>query len=80
MNLLKYTREEIKKLVDDGIIKQTNLKHYDICKEIQQGNKTQGRIAQEFNFSETKTIRNINKSKCPDCHFPIGNSRKNILK
>lgn len=80
MNILKYSREQVKQFIDDGIMKPENLRHYDICKEIEAGKKTQGRLAQEFEISETKTIRNINKTKCPSCHFPMGNSRKNILK
>jgi len=77
-NILTYTREKIKDLIAEGLARPEELKHYDICKEI--GKKTQSRIASDYGYEETKTIRYINKTKCPECHFPMGNPKQNILK
>lgn len=80
MSILSWTRGQIVALVQDGLTREESIKHYDICKEIKEGKKTQGRIAEEFNIPDTRVIRHINKKKCPECHFPLGNPTKNILK
>lgn len=80
MSLLTYTRKELEYLVEIGKKTPADLKHYDVCAEIAKAEKTQSRLAFEFKYQETKSIRVINKKKCPECHFPMGHPRKNILK
>lgn len=41
MSLLSYSREQIKKFVDDGICPVETLRDYDICKAIASGEKVQ---------------------------------------
>jgi len=67
MIITNLSREEVKKLMDDGWLNKKALNHYDVCKAIAQG-KTQSQIAEEFNYSETKSIRWIKQHKCPDCN------------
>lgn len=66
MNILKYSKEEILRRVNEGEMRKENLKHYDICKELEKGG-TAVAIAEKFNMSEERSIRYIKKKKCPDC-------------
>lgn len=64
--ILDFTRDQIKKLVENGMLNKKSLRHYDVCKAIAEG-KTQEQIAEELNYSETKSIRYIKAHKCKDC-------------
>lgn len=66
MKITNLSREEVKKLIDDGWLNKKALNHFDVCKAIAQG-KTQSQIAEEFHYSETKSIRWIKQHKCPEC-------------
>jgi len=67
MSLLDYSIEEVRKRVEAGELNKKAVLHYEVCKAIAQG-KTQSKIAEEFNYSETKSIRWIKQHKCPDCN------------
>lgn len=41
MNIKKYTREQIKELVNDGICPLETLNHYDVIKALSAGEKIQ---------------------------------------
>lgn len=66
MTILSLSRDEVKRLVDQGWLNKKALNHYDVCKAIAEG-KTQSMIAEEFNYSETKSIRWIKQHKCKGC-------------
>ncbi len=67
MSLLNHKREEIQKMVDDGMMRPESLKHYDLCKAMAQG-MTQEQAAEKFNFTDDRYIRRIKRKKCPDCN------------
>lgn len=65
-SILNRTREEIQALVDDGLLKKETLKHYDICKAMAQG-MTQEKATEVFGLTDDRYVRQIKKTKCPDC-------------
>lgn len=67
MNVLSRTREEVQKLVEDGWISKSMLKHYDLCKAIASG-MTQEQAADKFNLTDDRYVRKIKSKKCPDCN------------
>jgi uncharacterized protein YihD (DUF1040 family) len=67
MNILSLSRNEVVAFVESGFMKDADLKHYDICKELAAG-KTQEKIAEQFNLTDDSYVRKIKKRKCPDCY------------
>lgn len=66
MNLLSLSREQVKDMVDSGLMKKENLRHYDLCKAMAQG-MTQEKAAEAFNLTDDRYVRKIKSKKCPDC-------------
>jgi hypothetical protein len=66
MNLLKYSREEILRRVNEGELSKENLRHYDLCKAMSQG-MTQEKAAEAFNLTDDRYVRRIKYKKCRDC-------------
>lgn len=65
-SILEMTREEAEALGRIGFTHKAGL-HYDVCRALADG-KTQQQVAEEFNLSETKSVRLIKTKKCPECH------------
>ena len=66
MNILNFTRDEIKAMSDSGMMNKKSPLHYDVCKEISNG-VPYSQIADKFNFAEVKLVSYIKEKKCPDC-------------
>ncbi len=66
MNILSLSRSEVVAFVDSGFMRPENIKHYDICTELASG-KTQNEIAQKFNLGDSRRVRKIKETKCPEC-------------
>lgn len=66
MNILSLSREEVQHFIATGMFRPESLKHYDICRALQSG-KTQNAVAQEFDLSDSRTVRFIKEKKCPEC-------------
>ena len=69
MSLLDYSRKQIEDLVNAGLLRRENLKHYDLCKAMAQG-LTQEAAAEKFNLTDDRYVRMIKSKKCPDCNKP----------
>lgn len=66
MNILSLSRSEVVAFVDSGMMRPENIKHYDICKAIAEGQK-QNDIADTFNIPDVRLVKYIKSRKCPDC-------------
>jgi hypothetical protein len=66
MNILSLSRDQVKDMVDSGLMKKENLRHYDLCKAMAQG-MTQEKAAEVFNLTDDRYVRKIKSKKCPDC-------------
>ncbi len=76
MNLLAFKPSFLEELIKSGAIAEINRKHFQICIELKNG-LTQEKIGENFDLS-AKQIRNIKRSKCPNCGLPKGRMRKVI--
>jgi Mor family transcriptional regulator len=62
MNLLNYSRDQIKKLMEDGLCKPTALRDYDVLKDIDCGKKINA-IADEKDLSDRQVYRILHAYK-----------------
>lgn len=65
MNILAYTKTQIVALVDDGLTREENIRHWEICKALSEG-KTIEMVAEDFHM-HTRNIDKIKKNKCKKC-------------
>lgn len=66
MNILDLDRKELEKLVESGLMRPENLKHYDVCKQLAEGKK-QNAIAEAMNIPDVRLVRYIKGKKCSEC-------------
>ena len=69
MSILARTRDEVRQMVIDGLVRPEVLKQYDVCKAMAQG-MTQEEAAEKFGYTDDRYIRRIKAKKCPDCSDP----------
>lgn len=65
MKLLKYTKNQVVALVDDGMTREENIRHWDVCKALSEG-KTIEIVAEDFHLS-TRNVDYIKAKKCKKC-------------
>lgn len=65
MNLLAYDKKQIVALVNDGITREENIKHWEICKALSEG-KTIEQVAGDFHM-HTRNVDAIKSKKCKKC-------------
>jgi len=66
MNILSLSRKQVEELIESGMIRKENLRHYDLCRALASG-MTQEQAAENFNFTDDRYVREIKKKKCPNC-------------
>ncbi len=65
MNILAFKLSFLEELIKSGAMKKKEKNHFLICTEIKNG-VTQEKISEKFNVSP-RQVRNIKRSKCPNC-------------
>lgn len=63
---MKFKRDEIVAMVNDGFLNKKSILHFDICRDLAQ-KKTWASIISEHDISELKTVHEIKKKKCKYC-------------
>lgn len=66
MNILSLSRTEVIELINSGMLRKENLKHYDICKALSEGKK-QNEVAAQFDVPDLRHVRYVKEKKCPNC-------------
>jgi DNA-binding NarL/FixJ family response regulator len=66
MNILTFSREQVKGMAEQGFLNKQSVLHYDVCRALAEG-KTQAQVAEQFNISD-ENVKWIKKRKCcKDC-------------
>lgn len=65
MNLLAYEKTQVVALVNDGMTREENIRHWDVCKALSEG-KTIELVAEDFRLS-SRNVAYIKEKKCKKC-------------